>query len=369
MDQLLPQRLEPTLRLAPVEPATREGFRALIVPRERIERAVEELRDLPAGTRRAMEVIHPESVEPGLGFAPGLSFSINVLDPGETITLDRDNANRVEFCIGGRGQVEAVGRHHDVGKWDTWNIPSMARRTYRCDGNETFVWFSYSNAPLLRKLGNYVTDTGDIQLQRPGAGANERDSKYNRTTAPDIAVLEDGARFRGYEFLTDIEVVQNRSLLWPWNIVSEHLNLSVDDGKRTIMLMYNPATERRNGTTHSFFATITSIPPNHSLAVPKRGHRHSSFACNYHFRGSGSSVVNGERIEWSAGDLFLSAPAWSEHAHSYTSEGATVLTIQDHPLQIGMESLTWQEKMDGPILTLGSEQGQKGYVGPRLAGD
>ena len=42
--------------------------------------------------------------------------------------------------------------------------------------------------------------------------------------------------------------------------------------------------------------------------------------------------------------------------------------MQDHPLQIGMESLIWQERMDGPILTLGSDAGQVGYVGPRVAG-
>jgi gentisate 1,2-dioxygenase len=33
-----------------------------------------------------------------------------------------------------------------------------------------------------------------------------------------------------------------------------------------------------------------------------------------------------------------------------------------------MESLIWQEDMDGPILTLGAEAGQTGYVGPREAG-
>ena len=66
--------------------------------------------------------------------------------------------------------------------------------------------------------------------------------------------------------------------------------------------------------------------------------------------------------------MLLSAPGWSEHAHFVSPDGASVLTIQDHPLHIGMESLIWQERMDGPILTLGSQPGQKGYVGPRLVG-
>jgi gentisate 1,2-dioxygenase len=46
-----------------------------------------------------------------------------------------------------------------------------------------------------------------------------------------------------------------------------------------------------------------------------------------------------------------------------------VFTVQDHPAQIGMESLIWQERMDGPILALGSDAGQTGYIGPREKGE
>lgn len=31
--------------------------------------------------------------------------------------------------------------------------------------------------------------------------------------------------------------------------------------------------------------------------------------------------------------------------------------MQDHPLQIAMESLIWQERMQEPILALGSQSG------------
>jgi hypothetical protein len=64
----------------------------------------------------------------------------------------------------------------------------------------------------------------------------------------------------------------------------------------------------------------------------------------------------------------LSAPAWSEHANYQSSSpvGNTTLTVQDHPLQIGMESLIWQEDVvNGGIYTLGSQAGLKGYTGPR----
>lgn len=360
--------LEPRFKLADAEFPQPRAWAPLLVPRTSIDAAIERLQDLNSGSRRSMEVIHPEAIEPGLGLAPGLSFSINVLNPGEQVTINRDNANRVEFCIRGSGKAVVGGRTLAPSKWDIWNIPSMARREYRCEGSEPFVWFSYSNVPVLQKLGMHYSDGGDIQPMRKPSEQEESERNYVRANAPDIEVLGDGARLRGYEFLTDIEVAENKALIWPWDVVSPYLSQEQGDDKRTIMLMYNPATQRRNGTTHSFFATLSSHPAGKERPVPPRGHKHSSFACNYHFRGRGCSVVDGQRIDWQAGDLLLSAPSWSEHAHGATAEGSGVLTVQDHPFQIGTECLIWQERIDGPILTLGSEAGQTGYIGPRLRG-
>ena len=42
--------------------------------------------------------------------------------------------------------------------------------------------------------------------------------------------------------------------------------------------------------------------------IVDRPHRHTSAAINYYFQGSGLSTVEGEVIEWKAGDLMLSAP-------------------------------------------------------------
>ena len=358
----------PRFELANTAVPKPRAWAPLLVPKDRIEAAIEQLSDLASGTRRAMEVVHPESKDPGTGLAPGMSFSINVLNPGEQVAIDRDNANRVEFCIRGEGRATIGGRTLSPAKWDIWNIPSMARRTYRCEGAVPFVWFSYSNAPMLQKLGIHYSDEGEIQPARPASEKDAAERKYVRETAPDIQILDDGARLRGYEYLTDIEITGNKALIWPYALVMPHMSQEQGDGKRTIMLMYNPATQRRNGTTHSFFATISSHPPGKERLVPERGHKHSSFACNYHFQGRGCSVVDGKRIDWQAGDLLLSAPNWSEHAHGATDGGSKVLTIQDHPFQIGVESLIWQERIDGPILTLGSEAGQTGFVGPRLKG-
>jgi gentisate 1,2-dioxygenase len=238
-------------------------------------------------------------------------------------------------------------------------------------GSEPWVRLTYSNAPLLQLLGVLMEHEGsELEPAAADDGVSERQrSTYTWSNAPDLQVNPEGARLRGYEYLTDIPVVPNPPLHWPWASVRPQLSDHPGDGKRNIWLLYHPATGRRNGTTGSYFATIGGCPPGTPPFTGQHGHRHTSASINYHIQGHGSSVVDGVRVQWKAGDLLLSAPSWSEHAHYHGEEGWKVLTVQDHPLHIAMGSLLWQEKFDGPILALGAEEGQKGYVSPRTQGD
>ncbi|MPZ66160.1 MAG: cupin domain-containing protein [Pseudonocardiaceae bacterium] len=344
------------------------------IPREEIEGEVERLATIPqpADGRRASLVVHPDSDGLGPGLAPGVDVTINVLKPGEQTTPVRHNASQVDIGIRGSGIVHVGEQDIRLASRDVCNIPSMKGHSHRNDGDDLWVRLTYSNVPLLAKLGvHYFEDLSSDQLDRK-SDRPERDpngERYTRANAPDVEIGAGGARLRGYEYLVDIEVVENKAHLWPWHEVSQHLRQQPGDGKRMIMVLYNPATERRTGTTHSFFVTAAVVPPGTPSPPRGRGHRHSSMAINYHFQGSGASVVDGELIEWRAGDLLLSAPGWSEHAHYWGFDGFGIFTVQDHPLHIGMESLVWQEEMDGPILALGSEPGQTGYVGPREAGE
>ncbi|HEY0294432.1 MAG TPA: hypothetical protein VGC69_03750 [Bordetella sp.] len=343
------------------------------VPAEFIDREIERLADatLAEGDLRAASIVHPHAREPGLGFAPGVDITIHVLKPGESTRAVRRNANQIEFCIRGCGIVQVGADQIPVGKWDVCTIPSMQGYAHRNHGKDLWVRLTYSNTPLLEKLGAYhavLASPQETYAAEARTAVPDTEKRYTRANAPDIPVGDHGARMRGYEFLTDIAVRPNVALHWPWREIEQHVSRKAGDGKRGIMLLYNPATERRNGTTHTFFATISSTPVGAAPRPRGRGHKHSSVAINYHFEGAGQSTVDGTTIEWRAGDLLLSAPSWSEHAHYIHPQGASVLTVQDHPLHIGMESLIWQERMDGPILTLGSEAGQTGYVGPRTAG-
>jgi gentisate 1,2-dioxygenase len=354
--------------------ATPEMWQPVVVPRAEILSEIERLADepKPGNGRRAALIVHPQSTRPGLGFAPGVDVTINVLKPGEKTVPVRRNSNQIEIVIGGTGSVHVDKQTFGVEQHDIWNVPAMQTYWYENTGGALFARLSYSNAPLLEKLGAHYFEENPrpVAIDEDEKLTVTQKRKYARENAPDFAVTPDGARLRGYEFLVDIEVIESKAILWPWKAVQPHLRSSGNLDARQILLLYNPATERRNGTTHSFFATLAGSEPNAKKApAVGRGHRHTSASINYYFLGNGgSSIVNGVELAWGAGDLMLSVPAWSEHANYQSSSpvGNTTLTVQDHPLQIGMESLIWQEDVvNGGIYTLGSQAGLKGYTGPR----
>jgi gentisate 1,2-dioxygenase len=335
-----------------------ELWPALVIPRRELEAEVERLAAAPPpadGRRRAL-VVHPCAREPGLGLAPGIQVSLNVLKPGERTRPIRHNSTQVDFCIRGAGCAVVGGQRIDFQQFDVWNTPSMAPYTVRNDGDALQVRLTYSNAALLEKLNVHVVDE---QAPESGAPAERPPAREEAAHPLDtVRLTNQGAFLMPYEQLINPEAVESRPLHWPWRRVKAELDKLVALGReyrgRRLYLLFNPASGRTNGTTHSFFATITIRPP----GIVDRPHRHTSAAINYYFAGRGRSTVEGQRFDWEAGDLMFSAPGWGVHNHASAEDGPVYeLTIQDSPLNIAMESLLWQEDLKGPVKVLGSQSG------------
>ena len=342
-------------------PHRNEIWAAHLVRAADVARAVATLGEGSPGAdgRREILAAHPQSKAPALGLAPAIAVSFGILLPGERTRLRRRNASSFSLGLGGQAMVHVRERELSVGLRDGWNTPGMQPEQLENHGDVPFTYVTYSNAPLLQRL-----DALHEELDPPAPRPEEkREGAPRAERAKDvagqaIAIGDDGAMILPYEHLVDPDFVDSRSLLWRWQDVRPHLGhvRSLKQGYtgRPLWCLYNPATGSRNGTTSSFFATIASVPPN--LVGP--AHRHVSSAINFILEGSGFSIVDGVRLEWAAGDIMLSAPGWSPHGHGVGPDGALILTVQDHPLHIGTESLIWQEDLkDGPILTLGAERG------------
>jgi len=84
-----------------------------------------------------------------------------------------------------------------------------------------------------------------------------------------------------------------------------------------------------NSVMQTFSACIQMIRPN----IHTNAHRHVSSSVYYVFEGSGYSVIDGVRFDWSQGDFFV-IPTWAYHEHHNTSEdkNALLFSINDAPL-------------------------------------
>ncbi len=59
-------------------------------------------------------------------------------------------------------------------------------------------------------------------------------------------------------------------------------------------------------------------------------HRHISTTIYQVFRGSGATIVDGERLEWSQGDIFV-VPPWSWHHHENGAGESILFSMDDYP--------------------------------------
>jgi len=331
---------------------------SVIVPKEALDAEVERLSKLPPpanGQRRSL-IVHPNSEPPGLGLAPGIRVSLDVLLPGERTAPIRHNSSQVSFCIAGCGTANVAGKHIAFSRFDVWNTPSMDAYTIENATAERQVRLTYSNAALLEKMNVHIIDENPpaSALEPPVAATSAEKHDQNPFGTFELA---EGAYLMPYEKLVNPDVVPSRPLFWPWKSVKEHLDKLEALGQsyrgRRLYLLFNPSTGHTNGTTHNFFATMCLRPAN----IVDRPHRHTAAAINYYFEGSGYSIVEGQRFDWKAGDLMLSAPGWGIHNHASKDQPVYELTIQDSPLNIAMGSLLWQENLSQPAAVLGAQDG------------
>ena len=332
----------------------------LIISKEEIDAEVQRLADRarPNNGVRRTQLVHPRAEEGTLSFAPGIGVSIDVLLPGERTQRVRQNASVVDFCIKGGGTKIVGGKTFKLEQYDVQTTPAMAVHEYVNDTKEIQVRLRYSNAPLLERLKiNWVDEDPPVDGHQDLTEAAEEIKERPQSPFGTFQLTDDGAWLMPYEKLISPDPIEISPHAWPWRMVKAELDKLASLGSaykgRRLYLLYDPATGRTNGTNPNFFSAITIRPQ----GIVDRPHRHASAAINYYFGGAGHSVVQGDRLDWKAGDLMFSAPGWAIHNHATDVGPVYEMTIQDMPFCINTDALLWQEDLKGPISLLGSHAG------------
>jgi gentisate 1,2-dioxygenase len=350
--------------LAGPGPRDEDRWEPVVLRRDAIEQAVQRLLEEPradADLRRAL-IVHPRAAPHGTGLAPGIQVALEVLRPGEDALPPRRSSSALTLQLAGEASVTVNGEHRRVGRLDVVSLPPLAVQHVAATSGEAVVRLVYSNAALLDHLGVHVIEPiGELDGSEVRPLRSPRPLPAEGPVAPpdgDARVARIGDAWRLlYERLIDPPWTARRSWHWRWEDVERELDrmAALDEryrGRR-VCVLHDPSTGATNGTTTTLFASMCIRP----AGIVDRTHRHASAGVNYFIAGRGWSVVDGRRIEWSAGDLVFIAPGWATHHHASGPEPVQQLAVQDNPLHLAMGSLVWQEDLAEAPRLLGAEPG------------
>ena len=255
---------------------------------------------------------------PGLehGTTHTISTALQLLLPGECAPAHRHTPTAIRWVLQGEGVYTTVeGDKCYMERGDLILTPSWTWHDHNSEGNAPMIWLDGLDTPLVHNLRatffeQYPED------QYPVSGTGESEAKY-----------ANGALRPAWE-----ESKLPYSSLWHyrWDKTYDALyHLSQVDSSPfddVAMEYSDPATGGSVLRTMACWIQLIRA------GVHTKAHRHTTSAVYQVFEGEGYSVIDGERFDWSRGDLFV-VPAWSWHEFANESSNEAILfSIQDNPV-------------------------------------
>jgi gentisate 1,2-dioxygenase len=241
-------------------------------------------------------------------------MTLQLLKPSEIAHDHRHNFAAFRFILKGSGAYTVVeGEKIPMQAGDLILTPSMTWHGHR-NGDEPVVWLDGLDNPLLFLLQSITWEAYPGGLQ-PMKQAAEHTAARIGATRP---VWENAGQRPSY------------NLHYKWPDTYEKLQ-SLKDGPGSpfdgVALEYvNP----EGG--HTMPTMSCGIQMLRDGEVTKT-HRHNYSVVYHAFKGSGTTVINGQKFNWDHGDCFV-VPLWSWHSHQNRSknEEAILFSVSDLPV-------------------------------------
>jgi gentisate 1,2-dioxygenase len=276
--------------------------------------------------RRAGEIVTIERggdrrvlafANPGLGGLPYTSTTLwgamQYLGPGETAPAHRHSPSAVRFVLTGKGVYTTVdGDACEMEPGDLVLTPQWTWHDHNNYGDEPMVWFDGLDLPLVATLESifFENHPDDNQIVR---GHNLSQKLLARTPGLGVA---GPASDKPYSPL----------LRYPYADTDRALTqLRSETGASMVTVEYrNPLTG--GPAIPTFSSEMSRVVPGARTATQRK--TGSSVYVVLH--GSGRSVIDGQRFDWSAGDVFVT-PSWSSVDHE-VEEASDLFSISDRPV-------------------------------------
>lgn len=278
---------------------------------QRVLRSGELITPERGGERRVLYLQNPGLNRVGAA-TPTLYVGVQLLLPGEIAPSHRHTQGAIRFIMTGSGAYSVVdGQKVYMEKGDFILTPPWSWHDHGHEGTEPMLWLDGLDIPLVELL--------NASLMQP----------YLHKTQPVTEVIRGDQISGGLRPLRQKrQPYPSPTTSYPWRQTYKALNEQVDgDPFDGIAVMYvNP----NNGQTAD--RRIGAVMQRFIPSMQTKAHRHMSSAIYYVHQGQGYSVMDGQRFDWAAGDIFI-VPGWSFHEHHAEGpEDAYLFSLNDEPV-------------------------------------
>jgi gentisate 1,2-dioxygenase len=302
--------------------------------------------EVRAQMMRASEVVSTENVErrvlglmnPGLessgrfATTPNLVAAIQMIMPGETALAHHHTPAALRIIIEGEGAYTCTdGERLWMEPGDLILTPAWSYHDHKNEGKGPMIWLDGLDVPLIQAMDTFFFELFPGKRTQPATQADE--ASLSRFAAP-------GMRPANFTWQKNYSPLTKYSWKKTMQALDDLKEPDPYDGLR--LEYFNPHT---GGPV---MPTIGCYAQKLSAGAHTKKHRHSSSAIYYVFRGSGFSVIEGKRFDWSERDIFV-VPGWHGHEHVNLSarEDAILISYTDEPL-LKILGIHREESMDTP---------------------
>lgn len=270
-----------------------------------------ELLDRDVDDRRTIQLRNPTL---GRRMAPTCHISVHYLMPGEVASAHRHSPASARFVIQGARNAASVveGEAFPLEEGNLLVAPSMTYHDHYNNGDQPVMWLSCLDSDITRVAHHFGQRYSQPQqpITKP-TGFSERTLGKARPSWIKSPFETPPFYYPWEETYSTLMALKENEESDPYDGI--HLNF----------------TNARDGgpTLPTFCCAVQLFTPR----LTTKGHRHNSTTCYQVYRGRGATVIDGDRFEWSQGDIFV-VPPWALHHHeNHSDEDAILYSIGDWP--------------------------------------
>jgi gentisate 1,2-dioxygenase len=267
--------------------------------------------------RRALMLLNPGN-ERALGATGTLYAAAQLILPGEIARTHRHSPAALRFIIEGEGAFTCVeGEKIEMSPGDLVLTPSMVWHDHGNDHSQPVMWLDGLDIPLTDAINCMFLQEYPQQTQPQDKAPRHSEKLFGRALFPSNAAPAPPGSY---------------SPVWAyrWTEAREALESLRRSGAPDRFEAYtvryaNPAT---GGETLPTMACRLRLIPKGAYTAAQR----ATTSAVYHVaEGSGYSVLNGMRFNWSKGDTFA-VPIWCWQEHTAPEEDAVLFSFTDDPV-------------------------------------